>query len=480
VARRILRKTKIVATIGPASDSLATIKAMLRAGMNVARLNFSHGTHDEHRKRVETLRQAAQELDSHVAIMLDTRGVEIRTGRLTEGEASLKAGENFTLYTDDRIGDDRGVAVSYAELADDVSEGTRVLIDDGVIELRVEKVENGEVHCRIVRGGQLGDRKGVNVPDIARPHAGLSPEDRDAIRFAIEHELAYIAASFVRSAEDVLAIRKLLEEHDAQIPIIAKIESKEGVKQLDEIVHVADGTMVARGDLGVEVAVQDVPIVQKRIIHTTVQNGKPVITATQMLDSMERNPVPTRAEVSDVANAIFDGTSAVMLSGETATGSYPVEAVRTMGKLALRAEASLEEYGHLQHGISGTQNRITEAVSHAAFSVANHVDAAAIITLTETGFTSRAISKFRPRCPILAITASREVACKLCLNWGVTSILFGSHGSDDEMLRFAIRRGTELGYVEPGDVILVTHGVDHESGSTSLIKVLTVEPQPES
>ncbi len=474
MARRILRKTKIIATIGPASDSLETLEAMIREGMNVARLNFSHGTHEEHRKRVETIRQAARELDTYVGIMLDTRGVEIRTGRIESGAVTLTVGNSFVLHTDGRIGDADGVSVSHQLLPREVSPGTRILLDDGAIELRVEEVEGGEIRSKIIRGGLLGDRKGVNIPDIIRPFADLSHQDRDDILFAIESDITYIAASFVRSREDITAIRRILGEHGARIPIIAKIESKEGVDHLEEIIKEADGTMVARGDLGVEVDVEDVPIIQKRIIYETVRNGKPVITATQMLDSMERNPIPTRAEVSDVANAIFDGTSAVMLSGETATGSYPVEAVRTMATLAARAEGSLNQYGHLQHTISEPQNKVTDAVSQAAITMASHLNAAAIITLTESGFTSRSISKFRPQCPILAVTVSADVVSRLSMNWGVTRILFEGERSDDAMVRFAIEVGIEKGYVEPGDIVVVTHGVDREAGSTSLIKVLTV------
>ena len=477
MARRILRKTKIIATIGPASDSVETIKAMIRAGMNVARLNFSHGSHEEHRKRIEMIREASAELETHIAILLDTRGVEIRTGRLEGGSTVLTTGSTFSLYTDDRLGDGKGVSVSYKTLAEDVNEGTRILVDDGVIELRVRTIEEEEVICKITRGGRLGDRKGVNIPDVSLPQTDLSHQEREDIVFAVQHDITYIAASFVRGAQDVYAIQRVLLEHGSQIPIIAKIESKDGVDRLDEIIKVADGTMVARGDLGVEIPVQDVPMVQKRIIHSTVQAGKPVITATQMLDSMERNPVPTRAEVSDVANAIYDGTSAVMLSGETASGAYPVEAVRTMAALALRAEDSLEEYGHLQHTYSEPADKITDAVSQAAITMAHHLKAAAIITLTETGFTSRSISKFRPHCPILAITVSPDVVSKLSMNWGVTGIYFSGDLSDHDMLRFAIRRGTELGYVEPGDIVVATHGVDRESGSTSMIQVLNVEEQ---
>lgn len=474
MGHRILRKTKIVATIGPASDSVETIKAMIRAGMNVARLNFSHGTHEEHRKRIETIRQASDELGTHLAILLDTRGVEIRTGRLESGSAVLTTGETFNLYSDDRLGDSAGVAISFQTLANEVEPGSRILLDDGVIELRVEELRTDHVHCHIARGGLLGDRKGVNIPDISIPHADISNQDRDDIMFAIEHDITYIAASFVRGARDVIAIRRILEEHHAVIPIIAKIENREGVERLDEIIAAANGTMVARGDLGVEIELQEVPIIQKRIIHSTVRAGKPVITATQMLDSMERNPVPTRAEVSDVANAIFDGTSAVMLSGETASGAYPVEAVRTMAALALRAEDSLTDYGHLQHTETETAHKVTDAVSQAAITMAHHLNAAAIVTLTETGFTSRSISKFRPRCPILAITVSPDVVSKLSMNWGVTGIHFDAEGSDDEMLAFAVRRGVELGYIDPGDIIVATHGVDRESGSTSMIRVLNV------
>lgn len=475
MARRVLRKTKIIATIGPASDSVETIKAMIRAGMNVARLNFSHGSHAEHRKRIEMIRQAAQELETQIAIMLDTRGVEIRTRRVKGGAVTLTTGDPFTLYMDERLGDQHGVSITHQTLNEEIDVGGKVLIDDGVIELRVTAIEPDAVQCEISRGGRLGDRKGVNFPDLARPFEGLTHDDRADILFAIEHDIVYIAASFVRGAHDILAIRRILEEHGAQIPIIAKIESKEGVDRLEEIIRVADGTMVARGDLGVEIPLEEVPIVQKRIIHATVQSGKPVITATQLLDSMERTPIPTRAEVSDVANAIFDGTSAVMLSGETASGAYPVEAVRTMASLALRAEASLDDYGHLQHTITETHNIMADAISQAAITMAKHLDAAGIVTLTESGFTSRSISKFRPQCPILAVTVSPDVARKLSMNWGVTSMLFSGERSDEEMLQFAIRRGIEQGYFEAGDIVVVTQGASQESGSTSLIRVVTVE-----
>jgi pyruvate kinase len=471
----VLRKTKVIATIGPACESLATIEAMIRAGMNVARLNFSHGSHAEHRKRLETVREAADQLSANVAIMLDTKGVEIRTGRLKGGAAHLTTGETYTLYTDDdRMGDATGVPISLAEVPEALTPGSAILLDDGVIELRVREVGSQEIRCQIARGGRLEDRKGVNLPDTAFARQALSPDDHNDLRFAAEHGIEYIAASFVRSGADVLTIRRVLEGFGAQIPIIAKIENDEGVRNLDEIVASADGTMVARGDLGVEMPLQEVPLVQKKIIRTTVTSGKPVITATQMLDSMERNPVPTRAEVSDVANAILDGTSAVMLSGETAIGAYPVEAVRTMAALALEAEGSLQAYGQLQHILPAPAHVVTEAVTQAAITMADHLEAAVLVTLTETGFTSRSISKFRPECPILAVTVSPEVVRKLAMNWGVTAMLFEGERSDEAMIEFAVRRARELGYVRSGDVAVVTAGTGGMTGSTDTIRVVTV------
>jgi len=475
VARQRIRKTKVVATLGPACDAPELQAELIRGGMNVARLNFSHGTHEDHRKRLESLRQVAAGLGANVAVMLDTKGVKIRTGRLEGGAAQLAAGQPFALYTDGRTGNAAGVSVSYPDIEDEVREGGTILLHDGSIELRVLAVRKGEVRCEIVRGGRLEDRQGVNLPGARLSSTILLRETREDLLFAVEHDVDYIAASFVRGAEDVLEIRRFLEDHGAQIPIIAKIENEEAVRNLERIVAVANGTMVARGDLGVEMPVQDVPIVQKRIIHTTVMNGKPVITATQMLDSMERNPMPTRAEVSDVANAILDGTSAVMLSGETAVGAYPVEAIRTMSALALRAEESFREYGHLQNIRSEPAHVVTEAVSQAAITMSRHLEAAAIITLTESGFTSRAISKYRPDCPILAVTASERVRRKLALNWGVTAVLFEGPRSDETMIAHGIRRGREIGCIGPGDVVVATAGVNRRSGSTNLIRVVTVE-----
>ncbi len=411
------RKTKIVATVGPACDSLPVLEAMLRAGMNVARLNLSHGTLAEHKQRLESIREAARNVGIPTAIMIDTRGIEIRTGRLKTGSVELVSGEPFSLYTDQRTGDAGGVSVSYLRLAREVNPGETILLDDGAMELTVQSIEEREIRCRVVVGGTLRESKGVNLPNTRLSLTAVDPENReDVVRelsFAAENDVEYIAASFVQSADDVNRMREILLERGVEIPIIAKIENRAGVENLEAIALAADGVMVARGDLGVELPLADVPSTQKKIIRTTVTNGKPAVTATQMLASMERNPKPTRAEASDVANAILDGSSAVMLSGETAAGAYPVQAVRTMAELAVRAEASLREYGYLQRILPHPSNVITEAVSQSAVRMADQLGATAIISLTETGFTSRLISKHRPECPILAVTASLTVARRL-------------------------------------------------------------------
>jgi pyruvate kinase len=354
-----------------------------------------------------------------------------------------------------------------------VEPGDPILLDDGSIELVVESVDGDVVQCRVMSGGVLRSRKGMNLPHTELQFRSMGVENEEDLVFAAEHEMDYVAASFVRNAGDVEEVRAVLEDHGARIPIIAKIENRAGVQNLEEIVAAANGTMVARGDLGVELPVEEVPAAQKKIIRTTVMNGKPVITATQMLDSMERNPRPTRAEASDVANAIFDGTSAVMLSGETAVGAHPVEAVRTMSRLALQAEASLETYGHLQQVHPDPGNKVSEAVSQAAITMARHLHAAAIVTLTESGFTSRMISKYRPPCPILAVTASPYVARRLSMNWGVTALRWDGQGGDEEKIAFAIRRARELDYVGRDDVVIVTAGLSKQTGSTDMIRVLT-------
>ncbi|MGH0035989.1 MAG: pyruvate kinase [Myxococcota bacterium] len=470
-----IRKTKLIATIGPACDAPDKLKAMMEAGMNVARLNFSHGTAEDHRARLEQVRNVAHQIGANVATMVDTRGIEIRTGRLSGGAAVLVPGAEFSLLTDSILGDPTGVSVSYDRLPEALRRGSRVLLDDGKIELSVIEVKSDRVRCRVECGGTLRDRKGVNVPDTELSHGSLDPHSHGDLAFAAENQVEYVAASFVQTPEDVRDIREFLASRGADdIPIIAKIENRVGVANLAAIIHEANGTMVARGDLGVELPMAEVPHVQKKIIKATVSNGKPVITATQMLDSMERNPRPTRAEVSDVANAILDGTSAVMLSGETAAGSYPVEAVRTMASLALEAEGSLADYGQLQHINPNPSNVITEAVAQAAITMANHLNASAIIALTESGFTARMISKYRPTSPILAATPSERVVHKLAMNWGVIPIRSSGTADDAAAIELTVRRARTLGYLNAGDVVVATAGHAQRTGGTNMIRVLEV------
>jgi len=469
-----LRKTKLIATIGPACSDPGLLEGMIQAGMDVARFNLSHGDLDDHARLMDSVREVVQRIGANVATLVDTRGNEIRTGNLTGSGVMLKAGENFRLRTEPGLGDSSGVWVSFEGLPKAVSKGDRVLIDDGKIELAVTRVGKRAVDCRIECGGTLRDRKGVNLPDTDLQSDAMDPSTRDDLGFAARCGAEYLAASFVQTARDVADIRRFLEDKKADIPIIAKIENRLGVDHLEEIIAAANGAMVARGDLGVELPFAEVPHVQKRIIRTTVSSGKPVITATQMLDSMERNPRPTRAEVSDVANAILDGSSAVMLSGETAAGLHPVGAVQTMAELAIEAEKSLEEFGTLQHVHPNASDAVVEAVAQAAITMANHLEAAAIIALTDTGFTARTISKFRPRSPILAVTRSETVRRRLALNWGVMPIHYRGEGDDDTRVEFAVRHAREIGHLRPGDLVVATAGRSQKTGGTDMIQVLSI------
>ena len=467
-------KTKIVATIGPACDSPAILQAMMEAGMNVARLNLSHGDIIQHTQRINMIRKVASDCGSNIAIMVDTKGIEIRTRSLQEGSVVLEPESKFTLYADDRVGDQHGVAISYKDLCHQVTPGIPVLLDDGVIELAVLSVHGTDIVCEVIRGGTLYNGKGVNLPQTQLPIEVINESTRQELLFAAGNDVEYVAASFVRNAKDVQQIRAVLAEYSADIPIIAKIENREGVDNLDEIIEASNGTMVARGDLGVELPAESVPMIQKKIIRSTVTNGRPVITATQMLDSMERNLNPTRAETSDVANAILDGTSAVMLSGETAVGKYPVQAVKTMASLALHTEASLREYGYLQKIIPHASNVVTEAVSQAVNTMALHLDVPVIVTLTETGFTSRMISRYRPECPIIAITSSVKVVRTLAMNWGVMPLLYDGEPTDEAKIDFSISKVKELGLAQEGDNVVVAHGHSSRAGGTNLIRVVTI------
>lgn len=468
-----MRKTKIVCTIGPSSESLENTKKLIKAGMNVARLNFSHGDFEEHGNRIINIRKANAELGTSVAVLLDTKGPEIRLGKLKEEPIELNQGETITLTTEEILGDRNRIPVTYSNLPNDLSVGSTVLIDDGLIGLTVEEIQGTEILCRIVNSGPIKSKKGVNVPGVKISLPGITEKDANDIVFGIEQGVDFIAASFVRKASDVLEIRELLERHNAaHIQIISKIENQEGVDNLDEILEVSDGLMVARGDLGVEIPAEEVPLVQKNMIRKCNRVGKPVITATQMLDSMQRNPRPTRAEASDVANAIFDGTDAIMLSGETAAGRYPVESVQTMSRIAERAEGSLEYREIFTKQANAQQTTVTEAISQAVANSALDLRAKAIITSTQSGFTARMVSKYKPKSPIIAVTTDEKVMRRLSLIWGVHAVLGPEADTTDEMFEYAVKGGMSTGLLSLGDTVVITAGVPvGRAGTTNLIKI---------
>ncbi|MBD2870515.1 pyruvate kinase [Paenibacillus arenilitoris] len=468
-----MRKTKIVCTIGPSSESLENTKKLIKAGMNVARLNFSHGDFEEHGNRIKNIRIANAELGTSVAVLLDTKGPEIRLGKLKEEPIELNQGELVTLTTEEILGDRNRVPITYGNLPKDVSVGSTILIDDGLIGLTVEEVQGTEIICRIVNSGPIKSKKGVNVPGVKISLPGITEKDAGDIIFGIEQGIDFIAASFVRKASDVLEIRELLERHNAShIQIISKIENQEGVDNLDEILEVSDGLMVARGDLGVEIPAEEVPLVQKNMIKKCNLVGKPVITATQMLDSMQRNPRPTRAEASDVANAIFDGTDAIMLSGETAAGRYPVESVQTMARIAERAENALEYREIFNKQANAQQTTVTEAISQAVANSALDLRAKAIITSTQSGFTARMVSKYKPKSPIIAVTTDEKVLRRLALIWGVFPVLGPEAQTTDEMFENAVDGAMSTGFLSLGDTVVITAGVPvGRSGTTNLIKI---------
>jgi len=473
-----VRKTKIVCTLGPAAQTPEIIRKLIVTGMNCARLNFSHGDHAEHLGRANIVKELRDELNLPVALMLDTKGPEIRTMTLEEGKVELQTGESFILYSDGRAGSAAGVSVTYP-LFRELSAGNRVLIDDGLIALEVEDVCGTELHCRILNGGTLGSKKSVNLPGVRIELPALTEQDELDIAFAAKQDFDFIAASFVRKASDVKAIRRVLRENGGEnIRIIAKIENQEGVDRAEEIIAAADGIMVARGDLGVEIPAEAVPMVQKKLIKKCVEMGKPVITATQMLDSMTRNPRPTRAEVNDVANAVFDGTSGVMLSGETANGLYPVEAVSTMVSIVRRAETA-EEYIYApyaeQQEPKKEQVGISDAITHAACTTAQLLNADAIITVTTTGTTARLISRFRPRCPIVAVTPLEKTKHQLAISWGISPCVGEIKESADVLFDIGVKRAKEIGMVEDGDMAVITAGMPTGvSGMTSIIKAQEV------
>ncbi|GGJ11670.1 pyruvate kinase [Alicyclobacillus cellulosilyticus] len=471
-----MRRTKIVCTIGPASESPDMLLKLIEAGMDVARLNFSHGTYEEHATRIRRIREAAAKAGKHVGIMLDIAGPKIRTGKIQGGQVELAAGDRIVLTSEPlEYGTRERISVSYAGLVEDVYPGAPILIDDGLIGLRVERVEGRDIHCVVTNGGVLKDRKGINAPGVTLRIPGVTEKDVADIRFGIEQGVDMFAASFVRKAADVLEVRKILEEQDYQAPIIAKIETQEGLQRLEEIIEVADGLMVARGDLGVEIPTEEVPLAQKRMIALCNRAGKPVITATQMLDSMQRNPRPTRAEASDVANAIFDGTDAIMLSGETAAGKYPLEAVQTMATIAERAETALFAREVMDRRVRPVDRTVTDVIGHAAQTMAEELGVEAIISATASGHTARMIAKHRPNTVIVATTPREEVARRLSVVWGVYPVVVADVRTTDEVLETAVGGALDAGLVKPGDMVIVIAGVPvGQHGTTNLIKVHTI------
>jgi pyruvate kinase len=471
-----MRKTKIVCTIGPASESVDRLVALMNAGMNVARLNFSHGDHKEHGARIANIREAARRTGKTVGILLDTKGPEIRTGDMATEKVVLKAGQQLIISMKEIKGTAEKISVTYPGLAKDVHPGSKILLDDGLIELEVLSRTDDEIVTKVLNSGELKSKKGVNVPGVSVNLPGITEKDAKDILFGIEQGIDFIAASFVRRASDVLEIRELLEKnHAGHIMIIPKIENREGVENIDEILSVSDGLMVARGDLGVEIPAEEVPLVQKMLIKKCNALGKPVITATQMLDSMQRNPRPTRAEASDVANAIFDGTDAIMLSGETAAGEYPVEAVKTMDRIAYRTEQALNYRELYETRSRDSETTITDAIGQAVTNTALKLKVSTIITATVSGHTAKVVSKYRPKALILAVTSTEEALRKLTLFWGVYPVLGKTAASTDEMLESAVDQALKSGCVHHGDLVVITAGVPvGEVGTTNLLKVHVV------
>lgn len=471
-----MKKTKIVCTIGPSSDSYEVLKALVNEGMNVTRLNFSHGTHPEHKKRIDTIKKLRDDLDEPIAIMLDTKGPEIRIKTFKDGMIRIEQGQNFTLTSEDVEGDETRVSVTYKEIAKDLKANDRVLIDDGLVEFTVISVDEKNVYMKAVNSGELSDRKGVNLPSVKVNLPTLTEKDIEDLIFGIENDVDFIAASFIRSAKDVLEIRKILESNGGDdIKIISKIENLEGVQNIDEIIDVSDGIMVARGDMGVELDEEDIPLVQKDIIRKCNLKGKFVITATQMLDSMIRNPRPTRAEVTDVANAILDGSSAIMLSGETAAGNYPVKSCEMMRKIALKIEDSLDYKIIVDSTNDEHEINITNSIAKATREAALDLDAKVIIAATSSGLTARNISKFKPKSPIIAATTDEKVRRQLAIEWGVYPIRATLASSIDDLFYESINILKNIKFVKEGELVILTAGMPlGKTGSTNIMMVKTV------
>ena len=467
-----MRKTKIICTLGPSTDKDGVLRELIANGMNVARFNFSHGSHEEHKGRLDLLKSLREELGKPVAALLDTKGPEIRLKDFKNGTEMLEAGQTFTLTTRDVEGTNEICSITYKDLPQDVAPGGTIMLDDGLIKLQIQTVNDTDIVCTVLNNGKIKNKKGVNVPGVHLSMPYMSQRDKDDIIFGIEQGFDFIAASFVRTAQDVYEIRNLLNEYDSNIRIIAKIENREGVNNIDSILAAADAVMVARGDLGVEIDFTELPGIQKNIIERSFSFGKPIVTATQMLDSMMVNPRPTRAEISDVANAIYDGTSAIMLSGETAAGAYPVEALKTMSAIAERTET--ENHARVEYLTEATNGKISvsDATAHAACLTAKDVNAAAIVTVSESGTTARLLSKYRPQQPIIACVMKEQVQRQLSLSWGITSLMMPLAHSTDELIEMSTALAKENGFLHNGELAVVTAGVPVGiSGTTNMIKI---------
>ena len=472
-----MRKTKIICTLGPAVDDEETIRTLIRTGMNAARFNFSHGSHPEHLARLNLLKTVRDSMGWPVATILDTKGPEIRIKSFDTKTITLQAGDSFTLTTDEVVGNQTRVSVTYPKLHEELKVGQEILIDDGLVAIRVERIQGHEIACVVENGGTLSANKSINIPGVHIHLPALTEKDVADIRFGVENDFDFIAASFVRRAADVEAVRQVLHQCGGDsVKIIAKIENQEGVDNVDEILAAADGIMVARGDLGVEIPAARVPILQKKIIRKGLQAGKPVITATQMLDSMMRNPRPTRAEVSDVANAVFDGTSCVMLSGETAGGKYPVEALAAMVEIINEAEGSINYWRQFQKQRVVPASNINDAITHTCCLTAKDLDAKAILAATNSGRTARMIARFRPACPVAALTMHEKVRRQLAIGWGIVPFLTGEVNSTDRIFSLSAEVAVKEGLVQHGDTVVITAGVPlGKSGSTNLIKAQIID-----
>ena len=468
-----MRRTKIVCTLGPSTDKEEVLRNLMKNGMNVARMNFSHGTHEEQKARLDMIKKLREELNLPVAALLDTKGPEIRIGDVEGGKLELKPGQEFTLTTEEMLGTEKKVTITYKELYKDVEPGDSILIDDGLIGMEVVRIDESDIVCRVKNGGFISNHKGVNVPGVELNMPFVSPKDLADIVFAVEQDYDFIAASFTRTAEDIMEIRKILQEHGGEkIHIIAKLENKQGVKNCEDILRVADGIMIARDDMGVEIPLEEVPVIQKELIRKAMHMGKPVITATQMLDSMMKNPRPTRAETSDVANAIYQGTSAIMLSGETAAGAYPIEAVQTMAKIAERTEQDIDYSREFKPRKLAEAPDVTSAISHATCTTAADLKAAAIVAVSKSGRTVSRIAKYLPVCPIIGCTTDERVYRQLNLLWGVTPVVMKEANTADELFDHAVELAEQKGLIARGELVVIAAGVPVGlSGTTNMMKV---------